>query len=407
MIDGSSVHTATESRMVLFSDDAIFLRNLRGAFDANIIAGFSIVEAPLNGRLAGRECRDARIAIVDVRSPQQKNNGLSELQQFMAQVGDLPVIVVVDAFNEVVARKLVQMHVADILVKPVAPMELLRACTAVAREKSEESQIYTFLPVAGGVGTTTIAIQSAMTLLAEKAAGKRTTCLVDLNFYHGACTHYLDIEPRLNLKEIELKPERLDRQLLESMVAHHSSGLAVIATRNLPAEIITVTPNIVMGLLNVVCQCFDRIVIDMPKEWQAWTDNVVLGSNNLFVVSEASVPSAWRAKELLENISTRLGDRVRPKVIVNRFERRLFGSALRHCDFASAIGEAFAGTVPYNRKLVREAIDRGVQIGEIQNNSNIEAAIRRLVLPQSARTGTVLQSLSRPPRLEWAWRATA
>jgi pilus assembly protein CpaE len=191
------------------------------------------------------------------------------------------------------------------------------------------------------------------------------------------------------------------------MVAHHSSGLAVIATRNRAAELLAVAPNIVMGLLNVVCQCFDQIIIDMPKEWHAWTDNVVLGSNKLFLVSEATVPSTWKAKELVESMSTRLGHRVRPRVIVNRFERRIFSSVLRHRDVASAIGEAFAGTVPYNRKLVREAIDRGVQIDEIQNNSDVATAIRRLIIPRNTRTRTMLHSLSRSPRLQWAWRGAA
>jgi hypothetical protein len=40
---------------------------------------------------------------------------------------------------------------------------------------------------------------------------------------------YLDLEPRLNLGEIEPRPERLDRQLLEVMLSHHPSGLAVVA----------------------------------------------------------------------------------------------------------------------------------------------------------------------------------
>ena len=54
----------------------------------------------------------------------------------------------------------------------------------------------------------------------------RGRALIDLT---GACADYLDIEPRLNLNEIEPRPERLDRQLLEVMLSHHPSGLAVIA----------------------------------------------------------------------------------------------------------------------------------------------------------------------------------
>ena len=134
------------------------------------------------------------------------------------------------------------MRIADFLVKPVAPVDLVRACARVAKleagdEQPTEAQIYTFLPAAGGVGVTTLAIQTAMLLL--NSGGQRSrpsTCLVDLDFQHGAVADYLDIEPRLNLSEIEPRPERLDRQLLEVMLSHHSSGLAVVAAPNRPAE---------------------------------------------------------------------------------------------------------------------------------------------------------------------------
>ena len=76
-----------------------------------------------------------------------------------------------------------------------------------------EAQIFTFLPAVGGAGVTTLAVQTAMLLLNSGARGKTSTCLVDLDFQHGACADYLDIEPRLNISEIEPSPERLDRQL--------------------------------------------------------------------------------------------------------------------------------------------------------------------------------------------------
>ena len=290
--------------------------------------------------------------------------------------------------TKLLARKLVQMRVADLLVKPVTPSDLVRGCIRIAQcasgSETKESKIYTFLPVAGGVGATTLAIQSAMTLLNSNARRNLSTCLIDLNFDHGACADYLDIEPRLDLSEIEPNPERLDRQLLEGMISHHSSGLAVIAAANYPTEMRPIDQNIVMGLLNLVCQCFDHVVIDMPRIWQSWTDNVLLGSNKLFLVSEMTVPGVRRAKQLVAAISTRLGQGPHPKVIVNRFERRFLPPGLRRRDLIRALGDAFACTVPYNRRLVSEAIDRGVPLDEVRKNNNIAVATRKLILPRAS-----------------------
>src|SRR5262249_54304622 len=143
-----------------------------------------------------------------------------------------PVVAIVGRMDADAVRRLMQMRVADFLVKPVPPIELVRTCARVARPsaaETKEAEIFTFLPAGGGAGVTTLAIETAMLLLNSAQRGRPRTCLVDLDFQHGACADYLDLEPRLDLKEIEPRPERLDHQLLEIMLAHHASGLAVVA----------------------------------------------------------------------------------------------------------------------------------------------------------------------------------
>src|SRR6185437_12608547 len=122
------------------------------------------------------------------------------LSRLMVRAGDLPpVIALTQSFDANVARTLLQMRVADFLVKPVAPVDLVRACARVAKsqastaEQPTEAQIYTFLPAVGGAGVTTLAIQTAMLLLNSGSQRNRpSTCLVDLDFQHGAIADYLD-----------------------------------------------------------------------------------------------------------------------------------------------------------------------------------------------------------------------
>jgi len=282
----------------------------------------------------------------------------------------------------------VQMRLADFLIKPVSPAELVRTCARVAQgaaaATATEAEIYTFLPAVGGAGVTTLAIQTAMILLNHGQRGKSSTCLVDLDFQHGACADYLDIEPRLNLGEIEPRPERLDRQLLEVMLSHHHSGLAVVAAPHHLAEMRSFDPDVVTRLLDLVSSNFDYVVFDMPRTWFSWTDSVLLGSNNLFIVCEMTVPGLRHAKHLVEAIRERLEDGAKPQVIVNRFEQRMFSSGLRKADIAQVLGESFAGYVPNHYSLVREAIDRGVPIDEVKPGNQVTAHLRKLIVPQAA-----------------------
>src|ERR1041385_6810280 len=109
--------------------------------------------------------------------------------------GSPPVVAVTQGFDQTIARKLLQIRIADFLVKPVAPIDLVRACARAAKgsagDESIEAQISPFLPAAGGVGVTTIAIQTALALRGGKG-NSASVCLVDLDFQHGACADYLD-----------------------------------------------------------------------------------------------------------------------------------------------------------------------------------------------------------------------
>ncbi len=395
----------SRAQIVILTTDAAFEEQARAAFGANSQVALTVVSGTVD--VAGDDLilDQATVAIVDLdASSAEEMHGLGRL---MNRVGSRPpVVVITQGFDAAVARTLLQMRVADFMVKPVALPELMNTCARVAKSAASngdatESEIYTFLPAAGGAGVTTLAVQTAMTLLRAAPHGKSTTCLVDLDFQHGACADYLDIEPRLNLSEIEPRPDRLDRQLLEVMLSHHASGLAVIAAPNRPAEMRSFDPDVVTRLLDMVSSNFDYVVFDMPRTWFSWTDNVLLGSNKLFIVSEMTVPGLRHAKQLVEAIRERLGDGPRPQVIINRFEQKMFSSGLRKNDIERVLGDAFACCIPNDYSLVREAIDRGLPLEEIKPGNKISLQIKKLVAPATEVKPTAESGLKRL-KLSWA-----
>jgi len=144
-------------------------------------------------------------------------------------------------------------------------------------------------------------------------------------------------------------------------------------------------PNMVTRLLDLVSTQFDYVVFDMPRTWFSWTDSVLLGSNKLYLVCEATVPGLRHAKGLANAIRERLGEELQPKVIVNRFEQKMFSSGLRKSDVEQALGDDFIAGIPNNYQLVREAIDRGVPLEQIKANNKITAALKKLVVPYAAK----------------------
>ncbi|HZS63009.1 MAG TPA: response regulator receiver protein [Xanthobacteraceae bacterium] len=395
---GLTKNSPEQTRVVVLTPDSQLEESVRATFRTSPQIDLRVVKKALSAA-PDLDIEGATVVVIDLDAARQEE--MQALQALMARTGAWPPIVVItQIFDESVARTLLQMRVADFLVKPVSPVELVRACARVAKapaaaNEPTEAQIYTFLPAVGGAGVTTLAIQTAMLLLHSGLRGQASTCLVDLDFQHGACADYLDLEPRLNLGEIEPRPERLDRQLLEVMLSHHPSGLAVVAAPNRPAEMRSFDPDVVTRLLDLVSTHFDYVVFDMPRTWFSWTDSVLLGSNNLFIVSEATVPGLRHAKQLVSAIGERLGDGPGPKVIVNRFEQRMFSPGLRRSDIEQALGDSFAAVIPNHYNLVREAIDRGVPLDSVKQGNKITVQLRKLITPAPpAKAGA---AAARPP----------
>jgi pilus assembly protein CpaE len=374
-----------QAKVVVLTTDDGFETTARATFGASAQIGLDVI----NSRLVDRpqiDVQGATVVVADLDASDEAE--MAALERLVTRIGTWPPIVaVIQSFDGAAVRRLMQLRVADFLVKPVPPVELAQTCARVAKKpaatEAAEAQIFTFLPAVGGAGVTTLAVQTAMLLLNSGPQGKTATCLVDLDFQHGSCADYLDIEPRLDLGEVEPRPERLDRQLLEVMISQHASGLSVVAAPNRPAEMRSFDPDVVTRLLDLVSSHFDYVVFDMPRTWFSWTDSVLLGSNRLYIVTEATVPGLRHARQLVEAVRERLGDGPKPQVLINRFEQRLFAHGLRRGDIEQAIGDAFCATVPNNYGLVREAIDRGVPLNEIKPGNKITAELQKLIVPQA------------------------
>jgi pilus assembly protein CpaE len=127
---------------------------------------------------------------------------------------------------------------------------------------------------------------------------------------------------------------------------------------------------------------------------------VLLGSNKLFIVSETTVPALRHAKQLVTAIKERLGDGPNPQVIVNRFQQRMFGSGLRRSDLEQALGDSFIACIPNDYALVREAIDRGVPLDEINPSNQITAQLKKLMLGQAVGKAPETKSIPVMKRLK-------
>lgn len=370
-------------KIVMVSADGELLRMAKGAIHSNDDQQFETMEKSI-GQL-GAEVRDFHCDVLAVDIDATSIEEFEQLQKIKRMVGgNVAIIVIAEAFSAAAARILIQLKVADFLVKPLQTSDFVRSINNALKNSGEETQVepqfLSFMPASGGVGNTVLALETAAILNRFGQKMGRTTCVVDLNFQHGSCAEYLDIEPRFHITEIENAPERLDRQLLDVMLSKHESGLSLIAAPSQPSEMRSFKPALVVRLLDLVSAYFDYVVIDLPRIWFPWTETVLMGSNRVFVVADMTVPSIRHAKRMLDAIKEKAGEQTDPKIIVNRMDNRKNVAGLNASDVEAALGASMVGCIPNNYMLVRDAVDRGVQFEEIDPSNSVTSSLTKIIL---------------------------
>ncbi len=379
----------SHNTLVLATQDAELIALAKGAIPNTKTQSLEVIEKPVSEVSQMMRDIDASALIIDIDATKVEDFEYLQKIKRMASA-NTAVIVISQTFSPAAARILIQLKVADFLVKPVQTSDLVRSCNNSLKVNSEEAQVdpqfLCFVPAAGGVGTTSMAIEAASILNASGQKLGRTTCIVDLNFQHGSCAEYLDIDPRFDMTEIENAPERLDRQLLDVMLSKHESGLSVVCAPNQPAEMRSFKGALVVRLLDLVSAYFDNVVIDLPRTWFPWTETVMSGSDKIFVVADMTVPSIRHSHRIIQAIEERVGTQSAPKVIINRMDYRKNTGGLNSNDVEESLGEYFAGGVPNNYTLVRDSVDRGVMLSQIEPNNSVTTALSKIILADEMST---------------------
>jgi pilus assembly protein CpaE len=329
------------------------------------------------------------LLVVDL-DPQAPQDMAALERVMLKRTPGLPVIAISEMLSETSAREFMRLNVSDWCPKQKVDTDLLQACERAlymqnAQSRAAEAACYAFVPASGGVGNSTLAIQSAF-LLARKNRQFQSTCLIALDFQTGSIADYLDLTPNLQLEEITSNPERLDEQLMEVMLSRHETGLAVLAAENTLRDYGSINAELITHMLDMASAKFDNVVIDMPRVWLPWSQDVLEGCDKAFVVTEMTVPGLRAAHRLITAMSDKCDGEVEMSVLVNRCRPRLIGrgiNSLRRSDAEDMLGKRLGGFVFEDYRLVREAIDRGVPLYEIDKNNKIDKDLSEILFPKA------------------------
>jgi pilus assembly protein CpaE len=185
---------------------------------------------------------------------------------------------------------------ADYLVTPIPQDELLSSLQSVlahkerrrqrllgeAAERPTTGRVVTVFGAKGGIGKTTIATNLAV-VVAQKT--HQSVVLVDLDPRFGDVGVALDISPDWSIADLVLPEEEIDRELVESCLCTHESGVKVLAAPMHPTLWRTVQPSHVERVLSLLAQTYDCIILDTPGTFNDVVDVALKRATDVLLVT--------------------------------------------------------------------------------------------------------------------------
>ena len=285
---------------------------------------------------------------------------LTALERDVVREGSTFVIGTAPKADPDVILRAMRAGVHEFLVAPPDPTEFAAAVDRVSRRMStdgKKGQLFAVYSGKGGVGTTTLAINLAFALAQHHA--DRRVALADMVVSGGDMRVLLNLKPQYDIGDLVSKVDRIDQQLLFSLLTPLQNGVWVLPSSENPEVSELVDSSIAEALLSSLKAHYGFTVVDCEQHISDRTLSAFDAADRLLLVTQLNVPSLRSTKRALE-LCDRLGyPEGKVEVVVNRYQS---GEVVTAGDAAEVLGRPVFFRLPNDYKGCADALLKGVPL---------------------------------------------
>jgi pilus assembly protein CpaE len=246
---------------------------------------------------------------------------------------------------------------------------------------SAAGRIVTFFAPKGGVGTTTLAVNSAVLLAGGPQAMRGQAArvlLIDLDLQFGQVATHLNLSPRYDIAELCSDEQALaDPALAATYLTEHGSGVSVLAGPANPEADFRVTVDQLEKVLRVLRPGFDHVLVDCGSRLDPRTLWMLeQADTHIFVIFPEI--AALRATTLMLGFLAETATlRATTHFVVNHiFPKEL----LKTRDVENLLRAKPVAEIPYTEVDMIRAVNEGVPVVYSRPSSPASIAVGRLTL---------------------------
>ncbi|MDN5323509.1 MAG: pilus assembly protein CpaE [Clostridia bacterium] len=240
-----------------------------------------------------------------------------------------------------------------------------------SKPKDTKPQVITIFGTKGGVGKTTLAVNTAAQLVKKT---RKKVVLVDLDLQFGDVSIFLNVTPKKSIAELVQERGQLNIELVESYLIPHISGVKILPAPMRPEYSELVTPNNILEILTILRQHYDYVIIDTPPFFQDTNLSALDMSNQVLLIMTMDLPTVKNMKLSLELLDS-LHHKGKTKLILNRASEDL---GINANDVENALDFLIAHQIPSDGKLVVTSVNKGIPFVISNSNAKVSKAVDQI-----------------------------
>jgi pilus assembly protein CpaE len=334
------------TQVAVLSNDERLVEMLRGS-------GLQAARITTDDLAGYAKATDApRVIVADVRGRDHLPAAIAAARRQHPGIG---VVLVLSSLDPGLMLEGMRAGVNECVPEPVSAKTLDEAVRRVLTNAAPEpaGQAFAFVGAKGGVGTSTLAVNTAAAL---GRISRGHVLLIDLHLGHGDDAVFLGVEPRFSVLDALENIHKVDESFFAGLVEKTESGVHLLAAPSRPRAA-AVDPKRARALIESATQTYRITVLDVPRSDMTMMDSLDRATT-IVVVTSQEIASLRNAGRMAEVLRQRYGPS-RVKVVVNRFQRE---AVIAQQDVERVIGGQVKHLIPSDYRVAVDALNAGKPI---------------------------------------------